>query len=128
MIVIKRRPSALPRLVFLVIVGWMVVVTFGAGVYHLTHGGLGSGPTGIIMSILLVLSAYFITQGSHMKRPGSRSESRRILGTRIILAIAVALMAFSIYHLLTGGWISAVAEVSMALLLLVADYIALTKL
>ena len=124
----ERRPSTLSLLVFLALVGWMVVVTLGAGIYHLTHGGLGSGPTEIIMSVLLIFSAYYVTQGPYRKRPGSRPESRRILGTRIIFAMALVLIAFSIYHLLTGGWVSAVAEVSMAVLLLVADYIALTRL
>jgi len=124
----QMRQSALPRLMFLVIIGWMVVVALGAGIYHLTHGGLGSGPTEIIMSMLLILSGYFITHKSRVKGPNPLREGRFILGTRVIFAMALVLIIFSIYHLLTGGWISAVAEASMAVLLLTADYIALTRL
>jgi|GEM_PF-1976602 len=124
----QKSSAILPRVAFIALIGCVVVVTAGAGIYHLTHGGLGSGPTELIMSILIALSAYFIIQESGGNGSGSHRRSLRNLGTSVIFLAALILIAFSIYHLLTSGLPSAITETCLAVLLLLADYIALTRL
>jgi hypothetical protein len=117
----------LPHPAFTVLMGCVVIVTVGTAIYHLTHGGPGSGSSELAMSVLLVLSACLIRQKPREDEAGSRPRSQR-LGIGIILVVALLLIAFSIYHLLTHGWPSAIIEASLAILLFLADYVALAKL
>ncbi len=123
----ESRLRILPHPAFTVLIGCVVIVTVGTAIYHLTHGGPGSGSSELTMSVLLVLSAYLIRQKPSEDEAGSRPRSQR-LGISIILVVALLLIAFGIYHLLTHGWRSAIAEASLAVLLFSADYIALAKL
>jgi hypothetical protein len=122
-----RKLNLLSRLHRLVmsLLGVVIVLDLGIGVYHFTHQGLGSGTTEFILAGLLLTTVYFIFVLHTQHTAESMMAFRRYL--RAILAI-IALSAsvvfyLSIYHLTHEGLRSGIIELSMTVLLAVSGYL-----
>jgi hypothetical protein len=121
----KLNPiSRLQRLV-IALLGVVVVLDLSVSIYHLTHKGLGSGITELILASLLITTIYFLFV-SHTKQIGGSAmifNRYRKAGLAVIALAASVVFITGIYHLTHEGLRSGVIELSMTILLAISGYL-----
>jgi len=111
------------RIAVIVLSGLVIVINLGAGIYHLTHGGEGSGITQLFFAAVLLSATVIFFRKDREQGQGRKITYRRLAIRSILSVIALVLFALSIYHFATGGIPSGTAEMIMAALLGIIVYL-----
>ena len=103
----------------LLLLAAVIVLHFGAGIYHLTHGGVGSGITELAFTAILLLTGCLVLKTRSSGKPASLAL---LVYTGILGAIALVLFPLSIYHFTHQGLRSGIVEMLMTILLVLIIY------
>jgi hypothetical protein len=122
-----RKVNPISRLhrLAMALLGVVIVLDLGVGIYHLTHQGLGSGITEFILASLLLTTIYFffVFHTQHIGDSVMMFDHYRKAGLAIIALAASVVLVLGIYHLTHEGLRSGVIELSMTTLLAVSGYL-----
>jgi hypothetical protein len=122
-----RKVNPISRLhrLAMALLGVVIVLDLGVGIYHLTHQGLGSGITEFILASLLLTTIYFffVFHTQHIGDSVMMFDRYRKAGLAIIALAASVVLVLGIYHLTHEGLRSGVIELSMTTLLAVSGYL-----
>jgi hypothetical protein len=107
------------------LLGVVIVLDLGVGIYHLTHQGLGSGIMEFILASLLLTTIYFffVFHTQHIGDSVMMFDRYRKAGLAIIALAASVVLVLGIYHMTHEGLRSGVIELSMTTMLAVSDYL-----
>lgn len=122
-----RKLNPLNRLhrLAMALLGVVIVLDLSVSIYHLTHQGLGSGITELVLASLLSTTVYFFF-AFHTQRTGDSVmmfDRYRKAGLVIIAFAASIVFVLGIYHLTHQGLRSGVIELSMTTLLSISGYL-----
>lgn len=97
----------------------VIILNFSAGLYHLTHGGIGSGITELVFTAILLITGYLVLKTYPC---GKQAHLVLLVSTSILGTMALVLFGLSIYHFTHQGPRSGTVEMLMALLLALIIY------
>ena len=114
-------PSGRWRQTTLALLAVVVLLDLVESIYHLTHRGLGSGITELVLALVLVTSVYLTFHAR--QRRDSVAKSTRQASLYVIAAAASVVLCLGVYHLTHQGLRSGVIELSMTGLLVILGYL-----
>jgi hypothetical protein len=121
----KLNPISRLHRLAMVLLGVVIVLDLCVSIYHLTHQGLGSGITELILASLLLTAIYFffVFHTQHIGDSVLVSNRYRKAGLAIIALATSVVLFLGIYHLTHEGLRSGVIELSMTTLLAISGYL-----
>jgi predicted acyltransferase len=120
-----RNPNshARLRLIPITVLAVIVILDLIESIYHLTHEGLGSGITELVLAAALVPALWLILRAQGGRDSAAKRNGQRQVGLIIISLAALVVFSLGIYHLTHEGLRSGVVELSMSGLLVILGYL-----